>query len=450
MSDISAESVVLIVDDEEQWRKLLSDILLEDGYEVVCASGEKEALRLLYKHRNRVRVAIIDKNLEQWTSSDTSGLELAELIRQSDPHCKVVMLTGYPDHHSTRQAFKGGVIDFLAKDGTFSPDELRRIVSDAIPRNPITVLHLSDLHFGPAHRFQRFPRSPVREPTRLEETLIRSLEFYQKRPDIIVVSGDLSDAAETSQFNNAQRCICALQQHFGIDTDRVIVVPGNHDVHWDSEPEERFETYSSFSQVLYGDGLRKSPFLRVKVVKLENKPMVAILGLDSCVVESPERAGIGYVGTVQMDRASELMKRETKDDVECVKIAVLHHHLLPVTTLRSLPDQGKYFSLVTDAAMVLSRLQQEGVNLVLHGHQHYPFFCEVRYGFDSAANIPFRPMSILGMGSVGAKVEDNFNNYYGLLQIARGEKWNVNVSWYRAVSEPVSSFEFDREFSLLW
>src|SRR5947209_5419336 len=71
-----------------------------------------------------------------------------------------------------------------------------------------TIVHLSDLHFGRIHE-------PATEP------LVRQIVALQ--PQLVVISGDLTQRARTSQFQEARRFLESLPQP-------QIVVPGNHDV----------------------------------------------------------------------------------------------------------------------------------------------------------------------------------------------------------------------------
>ena len=71
-----------------------------------------------------------------------------------------------------------------------------------------TLAHLSDLHFGRVH-------PPVLEPLR------RALEAI--RPDLVVVSGDLTQRARAAQFREAREFLDSLPYPR-------LVVPGNHDI----------------------------------------------------------------------------------------------------------------------------------------------------------------------------------------------------------------------------
>ena len=71
-----------------------------------------------------------------------------------------------------------------------------------------TLVHLSDLHFG-------------RVDEALLEPLIESVRAA--KPDVVVVSGDLTQRARTGQFRDAAAFLARLPSP-------QIVVPGNHDV----------------------------------------------------------------------------------------------------------------------------------------------------------------------------------------------------------------------------
>ena len=88
---------------------------------------------------------------------------------------------------------------------------------------------------------------------------------------------------------------------------------------------------------------------------------------DSCSIERPEYAGIGYIGHDQRKKIFNQINDITNGDKSYVKIAVLHHHLLPVESLKKIPGDGKNFSLVMDASSLLQELYREKFSLILHG-----------------------------------------------------------------------------------
>jgi 3',5'-cyclic AMP phosphodiesterase CpdA/FixJ family two-component response regulator len=468
---------VLVVDDNPSWRDLVCQVL--DEYTVVAAASSADVFKaMLLQPTVHFDIAIIDKNLHD-KPGDDSGLVLAREIKSKMPDCQIIVLTGYADVPSARLAFTDvDVFDYLEKhpggEG-FDNVKLREIVYKAIlsgSRSPqrqpeagedrevrsaaVSILHLSDLHFGDYHRFYRDRNYPSRDAPSLQKALIASLDANRIVPDIIVVSGDLAEKGDFAEFEQARTFLNALAQHFQLTPTQFVVVPGNHDVRWsEDDRRDQMTEYRGFYELWYGkSSASQSPFTRVEVYRFNDKPDVAIVGFDSCVIENPNTAGVGYIGTTQLRNALDDLKRQIADCADCVKIAVLHHHLVPVTYLEQLPGEKKNFSLVVDAPRVLARLQEDGFSLVLHGHQHQPYYAEFRFPLLQMS--ASKPIAILGMGSTGIRPSPELvgnvrNNYYSLIEIsmdASKKLYQAKVSWYRAAgNEPEEMFEREREFT---
>lgn len=58
-------------------------------------------------------------------------------------------------------------------------------------------------------------------------------------------------------------------------------------------------------------------------------------------------------------------------------IAMLHHHVLPVNFVEEFDFSDKKVSMLLDAESVISTLLGCGVNAILHGHQHQPYFSSI-------------------------------------------------------------------------
>ena len=92
-----ARPLVLIVDDEEPIRRLLSRALAGDGYEILLAGGANEALELVIATNATVRVAVIDMHLQ-----GSDGADLARLLRLMQPGLTVLFTTGYGESEQDR------------------------------------------------------------------------------------------------------------------------------------------------------------------------------------------------------------------------------------------------------------------------------------------------------------------------------------------------------------
>ena len=98
---------------------------------------------------------------------------------------------------------------------------------------PLRILHLSDLHV-----------SADTDPLSLLEPLAADLRDPREGPgvdrlDYLVISGDITNRAAPQEFEKAREFVSALIEQFGLTAERCILVPGNHDLDWDTEVYSR-------------------------------------------------------------------------------------------------------------------------------------------------------------------------------------------------------------------
>jgi two-component system, NtrC family, response regulator AtoC len=144
MSEIS----LLLVDDEESFRKLVGNELARGNYRVSTAGGLREARELL-RQRN-FHLALLDVRMP-----DGSGLDLLAEIKDSAPDTEVVMLTGHGTVEDAIRAMKHGALDFLAKP--FKLEELEAVLEKAIQKQTLertnTALERDVSRFHPTSGF---------------------------------------------------------------------------------------------------------------------------------------------------------------------------------------------------------------------------------------------------------------------------------------------------------
>lgn len=99
---------LLIIDDEERLRKLLSRILQLEGYEVFEAATAKEGLKKL--EQEMIDVIVSDVKLP-----DSNGIELTEKIKINWPATEVIVLTAFGSISDGVAAIKNGAFDYLVK-----------------------------------------------------------------------------------------------------------------------------------------------------------------------------------------------------------------------------------------------------------------------------------------------------------------------------------------------
>lgn len=101
-------NTVLIIDDEEKIRTLLSRIIGLEGYEVIQAQDAKTAFKKL--EQNNIDVIICDVKLP-----DANGVELCGQVKQRYPFIELIMLTAHGNIADGVQAIKNGAFDYITK-----------------------------------------------------------------------------------------------------------------------------------------------------------------------------------------------------------------------------------------------------------------------------------------------------------------------------------------------
>jgi DNA-binding NtrC family response regulator len=99
---------ILIIDDEEQLRRLLSRLLTLEDYTLHEASNVRTAMKLLEKEE--IQVILSDVKLP-----DGNGVELSNTIKAKYPETEVIVLTAYGNIADGVQAIKNGAFDYITK-----------------------------------------------------------------------------------------------------------------------------------------------------------------------------------------------------------------------------------------------------------------------------------------------------------------------------------------------
>jgi DNA-binding NtrC family response regulator len=117
------EAKILVVDDEQNMRRVLSAMLKKEGYQVVTASDGKEALEVLQKEK--ISVVATDLRMPR-----LDGMGLLDRIIRDDPALPVIMLTAHGTVANAVDALKKGAFDYLTKP--FEQDELKTVILKAV------------------------------------------------------------------------------------------------------------------------------------------------------------------------------------------------------------------------------------------------------------------------------------------------------------------------------
>ena len=101
-------SNILIIDDEDKLRGLLSRLISLEGFHVTEAADAKAAMKKL--EQMTFQVIICDVKLP-----DANGIELTQKIKTAYPFSEVIVLTAFGEIHDGVQAMKNGAFDYLVK-----------------------------------------------------------------------------------------------------------------------------------------------------------------------------------------------------------------------------------------------------------------------------------------------------------------------------------------------
>ncbi|MBC7363714.1 MAG: sigma-54-dependent Fis family transcriptional regulator [Candidatus Aminicenantes bacterium] len=104
----TSRGFVLVVEDDEMQRVLISENLRQEGYQVVEASNIQDALQLVSQHP--VEIAVVDYKL-----GTQSGLELVKELRKINPLITPVMVTAFASIETAVEAIKQGAYDYVVK-----------------------------------------------------------------------------------------------------------------------------------------------------------------------------------------------------------------------------------------------------------------------------------------------------------------------------------------------
>jgi two-component system response regulator PilR (NtrC family) len=121
-------SNILIVDDEQSYRQLLSLVFESDGHAVKTAMNGREALEML--QTEPADVIISDVKMP-----DMDGIAMLRAVRETQPDLAVVLMTAFASVETAREAFKLGADDFIQKP--FDVEELKLIVKKALEKQAL-------------------------------------------------------------------------------------------------------------------------------------------------------------------------------------------------------------------------------------------------------------------------------------------------------------------------
>jgi 3',5'-cyclic AMP phosphodiesterase CpdA len=193
------------------------------------------------------------------------------------------------------------------------------------------IAHLSDLHFG-------------RELPSIIDGLLKSLDTIQ--PELIIISGDLTQRATHREFRDARAFLDSLKQPY-------MIIPGNHDL----------SAYRLWERFIY-------PWRKWRnYISDDLQPVVKRKGFTATGVNTARRIGFyldlsrGRISQHQVKRVCKVFKDTPEDSLN---IVVAHHPFW-------LPESSLSRSLIGNRDHAIKSFSEAGVDLILGGHIHLAY-----------------------------------------------------------------------------
>lgn len=222
------------------------------------------------------------------------------------------------------------------------------------------LVQISDVHCGPMFRKEAL-RATIKE-------------INEMCPDVVLVTGDLTENGLISEFKMAANELRKLK------AEKLIYLSGNHD-------------YRSTGYLLF-----KEFFPFSQVTEIDNATIVIL----SSARPDRDDGEVGHRQNLWLEKTLEKYKDKAK-------IVTIHHHIVPV------PDTGADQITIVDAGDVLRSIVKSKVNLVLCGHRHRPW----RWRMED--------MLVVHAGSVSCeKLRGFFCNSYNVATI-KGKRIDVKL-----------------------
>jgi 3',5'-cyclic AMP phosphodiesterase CpdA len=300
-----------------------------------------------------------------------------------------------------------------------------------------SLAHISDVHLGPLPKVRpadlrgkrfigyhswQYRRRRIHRPEILDAVIT---DMLAHQPDHIAITGDLINISLGAEYRLAAQWLNALGE-----ADRITFVPGNHDAYvpfpWDTG-------MGLWADYMTGDmrvpGAHGSAGLAAPFPFVRQRRNVALIGASSAVPMG-WRLAAGRLGTTQIGALRDILRELRQRGF--FRILLIHHP--------PLPGQAEERKALIDAADLTAVLQDEGAELVLHGHNHRPMLTSLHSAHG--------PVNVLGVPSASAAAtRGKPPAAWNLYQVQRREGgWSCSVAvrtYDGATQQLYTSAEFD-------
>jgi hypothetical protein len=337
----------------------------------------------------------------------------------------------------------------------------------------VTIMQFSDMHFSSVFpSIRAFVSSILTDIARQKEEIPPI-----SKPNMLIICGDIIQGVDKNlpieeaskqlrkQYQKAEDTLNLLcKKLFDGDKNRIVIVPGNHDVSWSHSQKSmekiekcgnlsnlnklvkiaesnyrwdwddlsyyrisdfdiynrRFELFSEFYSTFY-EGARKYSLDQEEQYDIfeYSDENVVVVGFNSCF-RNDHLNSVGTINSECIAKCYEKISQKEFDD--WVKIAVWHHDI------QGYPSKSDFMDSRT-----LQFLIDKGFHLGFHGHNHGSDVFEVRFSVDETMK-----MNVFSCGSLGAPRDTiplGESRQYGILELNMMDM-TVRFNLRKALDQP--------------
>ncbi|RYX98046.1 MAG: metallophosphoesterase [Comamonadaceae bacterium] len=253
------------------------------------------------------------------------------------------------------------------------------------------ILHLSDTHFGTV------------KPA-LRQALLRMA--HETRPDVLVLSGDVTQRAQVGQFREAK----AFCDELAIP--RMLAIPGNHDISLGNPFKRFFNPYGDYRRA-FGHDLE--PVLQV--------PGLCVIGVRTT---RRFRHKNGQVSSAQINRVASRLREVPAGEL---RIVVVHQ---PVHAVRA---EDAHDGLRNREAAVRA-WADAGADIVLGGHIHLPYVADLSESGASHGDVRRRLWCVQAGTALSSRVRWEAPNSVNLINHQPGDAFCEVGRWDYRLAVP--------------
>ncbi len=225
-----------------------------------------------------------------------------------------------------------------------------------------TLLQISDTHFGTE-------RAPV------VQALLQLARDHA--PDVVVLSGDITQRARRSQFRAARSFIDQLQP------PALIAIPGNHDIPLFNLAARVLAPYANYAQA-FGENLEP----------VFEAPDLLVIGVNTT---RPRRHTDGELSPEQIEGVGQRLRRAVASQL---RIVVVHQ---PVLAMRA----SDKHNLLHGHRQAVPAWAAAGADIIMGGHIHLPYMRSLRTTFP---DLPRDIWTVQAGTAVSSRVREGLSN----------------------------------------